>query len=77
MPRTTSKSKVSKARTPEQVKAEARAYADRTHRKAGDREPVSWTTLYIRAWRRLSGLPRTTPGPVPVMLPARRPRQVA
>jgi hypothetical protein len=60
--------------TPEQVKAEARKFADRTVRRArkGDAYPSDlWVTSYIRRWRQLSGLKaRSVAGPVPVMLPA-------
>lgn len=50
--------KASRVRTPEEVKADARAAATRAQKKGED-----WTTAYVRAWRRLSGQ-RTTSGPV-------------
>lgn len=52
--------------TPEDVKASARAYADRVHRSAPKKglTPRPWIVLYIERWRHLSGLKRNVPGPV-------------
>ena len=51
--------KASPVLTPEDIKANARATARRAQKKGED-----FTTAYIRAWRRLSGLKRTPVGPV-------------
>ena len=65
--------KASPVRSDEEVKAYARATAARAVKRGKD-----YTTVYIQTWRRLSGLPPRTPGPVTVRWDGvRRARRVA